>query len=75
MSATVLIEVYMVFLSYACRYHRRGQYAISGQTVLENQYTTFNHPVKNEAYMAHSVIAEEMKKLSEEKSDLLEKDE
>ena len=61
----------MVFVLYACRYHQKGQYAIGEQTILENLYTT-DHLVKNEAYMAHSVIAEEM---SDEKGDLLEKDE
>ena len=63
---------FMVFLLYACRYHQRGQYAISEQTILESQYITFDHLVKNEAYVAHSVISEEM---SDEKGDLLEKDE
>ena len=69
--AAVLIEVYMVFVLYASRYHQKGQYVIGEQTILENQYTT-DHLVKNEAYMAHSDMPEEM---NDEKGDLLEKDE
>ena len=83
MSATALIQIHLVFLLCGCRYqylHRKGQYTISGQTVLDNQCTTYEHPVKNEAYVAQSSgIAEESSCTVavgfEEKGAFLEKDE
>ena len=70
-------------LLYASRYryfHRKGLYAINEQTILENEYTTSEYPVKNEAYVAQSsdIAGESSCTVAvgfEEKGAFLEKDE